>query len=175
MISDHARAQLLYRLVGPSDQLRKDIVVAVGDLAQVEFTLEIPFVRLRAFDGIPSMVAKFTTDIPALSNWGEPLLIGPGSIHVAHTEGEYVSKSSSRRPWICTAISRRNSSHPRISGRHPEPCQGFACTMHEPSLAGRLLPAEALDYLDVYPDAELPVARVLLVFAFCHASTHSLV
>lgn len=92
VISDHARAQLLYRLVGPSDQLRKDIVVAVGDLAQVEFTLEIPFVRLRAFDGIPSMVAKFTTDIPALSNWGEPLLIGPGSIHVAHTEGEYVSK-----------------------------------------------------------------------------------
>lgn len=93
VISDHARAQLLYRLVGPSDQLRKDIVAAVGDLAHVEFTLEIPFVRLRAFDGIPSMVAKFTTDIPALSNWGEPLLIGPGSIHVAHTEGEYVSKN----------------------------------------------------------------------------------
>jgi acetylornithine deacetylase len=92
VISDHARAQLLYRLVGPSDQLRKDIVAAVGDLAHVEFTLEIPFVRLRSFDGIPSMVAKFTTDIPALSNWGEPLLIGPGSIHVAHTEGEYVSK-----------------------------------------------------------------------------------
>src|SRR5581483_183773 len=92
VISDHARAQLLYRLVGPSDQLRKDIVAAVGDLAQVEFTLEIPFLRLRSFEGIPSMVAKFTTDIPALSNWGEPLLIGPGSIHVAHTEGEYVSK-----------------------------------------------------------------------------------
>jgi len=38
------------------------------------------------------MVAAFTTDIPALSNWGQPLLIGPGSIHVAHTEGEYVEK-----------------------------------------------------------------------------------
>lgn len=93
VISDYARAQLLYRLVGPSDQLRKDIVAAVGDLAQVEFTLEIPFLRLKSFEGIPSMVAKFTTDIPALSNWGEPLLIGPGSIHVAHTEGEYVSKN----------------------------------------------------------------------------------
>jgi acetylornithine deacetylase len=54
--------------------------------------LEIPFVRLRTLDGLPTMVAAFTTDIPALTNWGEPLLIGPGSIHVAHTEGEYVEK-----------------------------------------------------------------------------------
>ena len=38
------------------------------------------------------MVAAFTTDIPALGNWGEPLLMGPGSIHVAHTDGEYVEK-----------------------------------------------------------------------------------
>jgi acetylornithine deacetylase len=38
------------------------------------------------------MIAAFTTDIPALSDWGEPVLIGPGSIHVAHTEGEYVEK-----------------------------------------------------------------------------------
>ena len=38
------------------------------------------------------MVAAFTTDIPSLPNWGEPLLLGPGSIHVAHTEGEYVEK-----------------------------------------------------------------------------------
>jgi len=38
------------------------------------------------------MVAAFTTDIPSLPNWGEPLLLGPGSIHVAHTEGEYVDK-----------------------------------------------------------------------------------
>jgi acetylornithine deacetylase len=38
------------------------------------------------------MVAAFTTDIPALTNWGQPLLIGPGSIHVAHTDGEYIEK-----------------------------------------------------------------------------------
>ena len=50
--------------------------------------------RLRTFDGIPTMIAKFTTDIPELSNWGEPLLLGPGSIHVAHTEGEYVAKKA---------------------------------------------------------------------------------
>jgi acetylornithine deacetylase len=38
------------------------------------------------------MTAKFTTDIPGLSNWGEPVLLGPGSIHVAHTPNEFVSK-----------------------------------------------------------------------------------
>ncbi len=38
------------------------------------------------------MTAAFTTDIPTLSNWGQPLLVGPGSIHVAHTEGEFVEK-----------------------------------------------------------------------------------
>ena len=92
VIADKARAQLLYRLIGPSDQLKREILQAVGDLAQVDFVLEIPFVRLRTLDGLPTMIAAFTTDIPALSNWGEPLLVGPGSIHMAHTEGEYVEK-----------------------------------------------------------------------------------
>jgi acetylornithine deacetylase len=92
VIADKAKAQLLYRMVGPSDQLKREILQAVGDLAQVDFVLEIPFVRLRTLDGLPTMIAAFTTDIPALSNWGEPLLVGPGSIHVAHTEGEYVAK-----------------------------------------------------------------------------------
>jgi len=47
---------------------------------------------LRTLDGLSTMVAAFTTDIPSLPNWGEPLLLGPGSIHVAHTEGECVEK-----------------------------------------------------------------------------------
>jgi acetylornithine deacetylase len=93
VISDRAHALLLYRLIGPTEQLRKEIIATVGDLVRVEFTLEIPFVRLRTFEGLPTMVAAFTTDIPALSNWGQPLLVGPGSIHVAHTEGEYVEKA----------------------------------------------------------------------------------
>jgi len=92
VVADRARAHLLYRLVGPSQQLHEDIVDRVGDLAEIKFTLEIPFVRLRTLDGMPTMVAAFTTDIPALNNWGEPLLMGPGSIHVAHTEQEYVEK-----------------------------------------------------------------------------------
>ncbi len=92
VIPDHARAQLLYRLIGPADKLRGEIVETVGELADVKFTLEIPFIRLRTFEGLPTMVAAFTTDIPALSDWGQPLLVGPGSIHLAHTEGEYMEK-----------------------------------------------------------------------------------
>jgi acetylornithine deacetylase/succinyl-diaminopimelate desuccinylase-like protein len=92
VVPDKARAQLLYRLVGSSEQLKRGIVEAVGTLAKVEFVLEIPFVRLRTLDGLATMVAAFTTDIPALSAWGQPLLVGPGSIHVAHTDGEYVEK-----------------------------------------------------------------------------------
>ncbi len=92
VIPDHAKAHLLYRLVGPSDQLRAEIQQKVAGLATAEFVLEIPFVRLRTLDGIPTMLAAFTTDIPWLNHWGQPLLIGPGSIHVAHTEGEYVEK-----------------------------------------------------------------------------------
>ena len=83
---------MLFRLIGPTEELRRTITAAVSDLAQVEFVLEIPYKRLRTVDGLPTMVAAFTTDIPALNQWGEPLLIGPGSIHVAHTEGEYVEK-----------------------------------------------------------------------------------
>lgn len=92
VIPDHAKAELLIRLIGPADELRKQIVAAVGDLVRVEFVLEIPFMKLRAVDGLPTMIAAFTTDIPALPNWGQPLLIGPGSIHVAHTEREFLAK-----------------------------------------------------------------------------------
>jgi acetylornithine deacetylase len=92
VIADKADAQVLVRLVGDSEPVRAAMLEAAGDLAEVDFTLEIPFVRLRAVQGLPTMVAKFTTDIPQLSNWGEPLLLGPGSIHVAHTPHERVAK-----------------------------------------------------------------------------------
>lgn len=92
VIPDYAHADLLYRLIGPSPELRRQIVATAGDQVQVTFPLELPFVRLRTVDGLPSMIAAFTTDIPKLTNWGEPLLIGPGSIHVAHTDGEYIEK-----------------------------------------------------------------------------------
>ncbi|MGO9940385.1 MAG: M20/M25/M40 family metallo-hydrolase [Terracidiphilus sp.] len=92
VIADKAEAQIMVRLVGDSAPVRAAILQAAAGLAEVDFTLEIPFVRMRAVDGLLTMIAKFTTDIPKLSNWGEPLLLGPGSIHVAHTPFEKLAK-----------------------------------------------------------------------------------
>ncbi|MGA9424054.1 MAG: M20/M25/M40 family metallo-hydrolase, partial [Terracidiphilus sp.] len=96
VIADHAEAQVLTRLVGDAAPVRAAILAACEGLAEVDFTLEIPFVRLRAVPGLPTMIAKFTTDIPWLGNWGQPLLLGPGSIHVAHTPDEKIRKSELR-------------------------------------------------------------------------------
>jgi acetylornithine deacetylase len=92
VIPDHAKAQLLYRIVEPSEHLRRQIVEAVGIRADVDFVLDIAYMRFRTVPGIPTMTASFTTDIPKLSNWGEPVLFGPGSILVAHTDKEFISK-----------------------------------------------------------------------------------
>jgi acetylornithine deacetylase len=92
VIADKAEAHILIRLVGPSEETKKTIVATVGDRADVDFSLELPFVRMRKVGNLPTMVAKFATDIPALTAWGEPFLLGPGSIHVAHTPGEKIAK-----------------------------------------------------------------------------------
>ena len=93
VIADKAEAQVLVRLVGDSKPVRAALIEVAEGLAEVEFTLEIPFVRLHAVAGLPTMIAKFTTDISMLSNYGEPLLLGPGSVHVAHTPFEKLAKS----------------------------------------------------------------------------------
>ncbi len=111
VIPDCAKASLFYRLVGPGDALRREIKETVGALAEVRFTRETPFLRLRTLDGLPTMVAAFTTDVPSLTNWGEPLLLGPGSIHVAHTEGEFVEKAQLREAVeIYCSMAKRLSS-----------------------------------------------------------------
>jgi acetylornithine deacetylase len=92
VVPDHAEAQLLVRTVGDSQATRTALTEAVAGLADIDFPLEIPFMRMRHIDGMQTMVASFTSDVPALTNWGEPLLIGPGSIHVAHTLDEKLSK-----------------------------------------------------------------------------------
>jgi acetylornithine deacetylase len=92
VIPDYACAHLLYRLVGPTEELRAQITSAAGDKAEANFILEIPYMEFTTVPGIGTMIAAFTTDIPALTTWGKPLLIGPGSIDVAHTEGEYIEK-----------------------------------------------------------------------------------
>ncbi len=93
VVPDFAKAQLLYRLVGPSQELRRAIVSAVGSLAEVNFVLDLPYMRFLTVPDIPTMTASFTTDIPQLSSWGQPVLLGPGSILVAHTDREFISKA----------------------------------------------------------------------------------
>ena len=93
VIADAAEAFLLIRTVGPSEDLKCAIEQAIGGRCEVRFTLELLPVRMKRIAGWPTMVAKYATDISSLTNWGEPMLMGPGTIHVAHTPDERVLKS----------------------------------------------------------------------------------
>jgi acetylornithine deacetylase len=90
VVPAHASAEVLFRTVGAHDPVRAVLAAVVADRAEVEEVLEVPPVRLDTRDGFESAVFAYTTDIPLLSNWGTPLLLGPGSIHVAHTDEEHV-------------------------------------------------------------------------------------
>jgi acetylornithine deacetylase len=92
VIADKAEAHLLIRTVGPSEELKQAIIAVVAGRAEVAFSLDLAFVRMRKVGDLPTMIAKFATDIPALTAWGEPFLLGPGSIHVAHTPHEHIRK-----------------------------------------------------------------------------------
>jgi len=54
-------------------------------------------VRLTAVPDFEQCVVGYTTDVPHLSNWGTPLLLGPGSIHDAHTARERIAKAELER------------------------------------------------------------------------------
>ena len=92
VIADAAEAHVLIRLVSASKAIREQIEEIVAGRAEVRFRLDLPLVRMRAMTGFETMTAKFTTDIPSLTAWGEPFLLGPGSIHVAHTPDERIAK-----------------------------------------------------------------------------------
>jgi len=92
VIADKAEAHLLVRTVGPSEEVKEAVTRLVAGRADVSFSLDLPCVRMRPIGNLPTMIAKFATDIPSLTNWGEPFLLGPGSIHVAHTPDEKISK-----------------------------------------------------------------------------------
>ena len=92
VVADDARAELLIRMVADAAPLRAQIQAAVAGWAEPIFGLDLPPVRLRTVPGFPTGIVAFGTDIPMLDAWGEPLLFGPGSIHVAHTAGEWIAK-----------------------------------------------------------------------------------
>jgi acetylornithine deacetylase len=93
VIADKAEAHLLIRLVSQPEQIMEAIVNAAAGRCDVHFTLKLPYLQMRSIPGFDTMVAKFTTDIPSLTAWGEPFLLGPGSILVAHTPDEKIRKS----------------------------------------------------------------------------------
>ncbi len=92
VIPDRARAEIYFRTVQPAAPLRARLRVALEPYCRTNFAPEVPSVRLVALDGFETVVARFTSDIPHLTRWGKPLLLGPGSVREAHTENEHVSK-----------------------------------------------------------------------------------
>ena len=97
VIPDHARAEILIRLVNDPAPLKQAVTKICDGRVEAEEVLCIPAVRLGALDGYQTTVASFTTDIPAFAGaWGTPFLIGPGTIHVAHTSEERVAKKDLR-------------------------------------------------------------------------------
>jgi acetylornithine deacetylase len=92
VIAAEAQAELQIRLVTPSSEVKKILEATVAGRARVEYLSAAEPVRMHSVEGFASEVVRFTTDIPYLTNWGRPLLVGPGSILDAHTDGERVSK-----------------------------------------------------------------------------------
>ncbi|HEV2177825.1 MAG TPA: M20/M25/M40 family metallo-hydrolase [Terriglobia bacterium] len=96
VVPDEAQARVLFRTVpepAGTPELRQEIERAVAGRCDCDFVRETPPLQMEHLDGFETEVFAFTTDLPSLTNWGRPLLIGPGSITVAHTENERVRKS----------------------------------------------------------------------------------
>ena len=90
VVSPHASAELSFRTVSDGVPIRSALRV-VESLVILEDILDVPAVRLHVLPGFETAVFPYTTDVPMLASWGTPLLIGPGSIHVAHTDEEHIA------------------------------------------------------------------------------------
>jgi acetylornithine deacetylase len=93
VIADSAEATLLLRLAVDSNRVQAILENTIAGRGTIDYKSGHNPVRLTTVDGFDLMVARFATDIPYLSKWGKPFLIGPGSILVAHTADERVSKN----------------------------------------------------------------------------------
>lgn len=91
VVPPSAEAEVTFRTVGDHDAVRQVLATTLPIGVEVEHVLEVPAVRLHTLDGFETAVFAYTTDVPFLSRWGTPLLAGPGSIHVAHTDREHLT------------------------------------------------------------------------------------
>ena len=89
VVSPSAEAEVMFRTVGDAAAVRS-AVVPLERLVAIEQVLEVPHAKLVTVPGYDTAVFPYTTDIPFLSAWGQPLLFGPGSVHVAHTSEEFI-------------------------------------------------------------------------------------
>jgi acetylornithine deacetylase len=89
VVSPSAEAEVMFRTVSAADDVRRAIV-SIERRVTIEHVLEVPPVRLTTVPNFESAVFPYTTDIPFLTAWGQPLLFGPGSIHAAHTSDEFI-------------------------------------------------------------------------------------
>ncbi|MEW6125543.1 MAG: M20/M25/M40 family metallo-hydrolase [Acidobacteriota bacterium] len=92
VIPPTAQAELMFRVVTETGELRKLIERINDHRATIEYGFQCEPVFMEKLEGYDTTVVSFTTDIPALTNWGKPLLYGPGSILDAHTAGEKIAK-----------------------------------------------------------------------------------
>jgi len=90
VVSPSAEAEVMFRSVTPGDAIRRAIA-PIERRVTIDHVLEVPPVRMKLLQGFDASVFPYTTDIPLLTDWGEPLLFGPGSIHEAHTADESVA------------------------------------------------------------------------------------
>ena len=91
VVSPHAEAEVFFRTVGKHAPVRQTLHQVIAGRVTVEEILELPAARMHTVPGFETATFSYFSDIPYLSNWGTPLLIGPGSIHVAHTDREHVA------------------------------------------------------------------------------------
>jgi acetylornithine deacetylase len=91
VVPAHAAAEIMFRTVSDFRAIRQRLESHTSPLVAIDDVLVVPPVGLQTLPGFESEVFAFTTDIPWLDRWGVPLLLGPGSITVAHTETEHVA------------------------------------------------------------------------------------
>ena len=119
VIPPDADAELMFRTVGAHTVLRRLLETNVGALVAIDDVLVVPPVRLETMPGFDSAVFSFTTDIPFLDRWGAPLLIGPGSVTVAHTADEHVPIGELYRAVdLYERLARVLLGRPEIDDRH---------------------------------------------------------
>ncbi len=97
VIAPSAEARLMARTVTSGDDVYEALSAWAAGRASVERSIEVPPVRLGTLPGFETSVVAFATDIPAMPSWGTPYLYGPGTIHVAHTDREFVEISDLQR------------------------------------------------------------------------------